>query len=79
MLRKQELCTVVTFHTTADALKTERLCKNIGIKGRLISVPRCLGAGCDLAYRTGGEYFAVVEELLRQNHIEPVELVEITL
>lgn len=79
MLRKKELCTVVTFHTTADALKTEQLCKKMGMGGRLIPVPRCLGAGCDLAYRTGGEYFAAVRELLQQHHIEPMELVEITL
>lgn len=79
MLRKKELCTVVTFHTTADALKTEQLCKDRGIKGRLIPVPRCLGTGCDLAYRTGQEHFTAVSELLQQNNIDPVVLVEIEL
>lgn len=79
MLRKKELCTVVTFHTTADALKTEQVCKKHNISGRLIPVPRCLGTGCDLAYCTKQEYFTAVKELLNENNIEPMVLTELEL
>ncbi len=38
-MRKKELKIVVTFHTTADAMAMERICKEKGISGRLIPVP----------------------------------------
>lgn len=41
---------VITFHTTAEAMAAERFCKEQGIPGRLIPVPRQLSAGCGLAW-----------------------------
>ena len=38
-MRKKELKIVVTFHTTADAMAMEKICKEKGIPGRLIPVP----------------------------------------
>ena len=49
-MRKKELKIVVTFHTTADAMAMEKICKEKGIPGRLIPVPRILSAGCGLAW-----------------------------
>ncbi len=37
-MRKKELKIVVTFHTTADAMAMEKICKEKGIPGRLIPV-----------------------------------------
>ncbi len=49
-MRKKELKLVVTFHTTADAMAMEKLCRNQNIPGRLIPVPRVLSAGCGLSW-----------------------------
>ena len=40
-MRKKELKIVVTFHTTADAMAMERICKEKGISGRLILFGFC--------------------------------------
>lgn len=56
---------VITFHTTAAALKMEREAKDAGLPGRLIPVPREISAGCGLAWATepenGPEFQALVE------------------
>lgn len=49
-MRAKELKLVITFHTTAEAMAAERFCKEQGIAGRLIPVPRQLSAGCGLAF-----------------------------
>ena len=48
-MRKKELKLVVTFHTTADAMAMEKLCREQQVPGRLIPVPRAISAGCGLA------------------------------
>lgn len=42
---------VVTFYTTAEAMATERVCKEKGIDGKLISAPRSVSADCGIAWR----------------------------
>jgi len=54
-MRRKELRLVVTFHTTADAMAMERCCRDAGIAGRLIPVPRELSAGCGLAWSSAPE------------------------
>ena len=49
-MRKKELRLVVTFHTTADAMAMEKACKEHGVPGRMIPVPRAISAGCGLAW-----------------------------
>ena len=41
---------VVTFHTTAEAMATEQLCREQGLAGKLISAPRTLTADCGIAW-----------------------------
>ena len=65
MLREKELRLVVTFHTTAGAMGTEKLCREAEIPGKLITVPRCLSSDCGLAFCTGPEQRPVLEPLLR--------------
>ncbi len=50
MIEKKEYL-VVTFHTTAAAMALEKLCKEQGIAGRLIPVPRAITADCGMAWR----------------------------
>ena len=49
-MRKKELKAVVAFHTTAEAMKFEKACKREKVKGRLITVPREISAGCGFAW-----------------------------
>ena len=49
-MRKKELKLIVTFHTTADAMAMEKVCKEQNAPGRLIPVPRSISAGCGLAW-----------------------------
>lgn len=49
-MRKKELKLVVTFHTTADAMAMEKVCKVQQVPGRLIPVPRSISAGCGLSW-----------------------------
>ena len=55
MLRKPQLRLVITFHTTAEALKTEKLAREQGLEGRLIPVPREITAGCGLSWKAPPE------------------------
>ena len=61
---------VVTFHTTAEAMATERLCRRNGLEGKLISVPRCLTSDCGIAWSAPVELRTVLEPLLREAGIE---------
>lgn len=49
-MREKELKLVVTFHTTADAMAMEKVCKEYGAPGRIIPVPRAISAGCGLSW-----------------------------
>ena len=49
-MRKKELKAVVAFHTTAEAMKFEKACKREKVKGRLITIPREISAGCGFAW-----------------------------
>lgn len=43
---------IVTFYTTAEAMATERLCRELGLRGRLIPAPRNISADCGIAWAT---------------------------
>lgn len=49
-MRKKELKLVITFHTTAEAIALEAICKKESIPGRLIPVPRQISSGCGLSW-----------------------------
>ncbi len=42
---------LLTFYTTAGAMKWEKICKEKNLPGRLIPVPRSITADCGLAWR----------------------------
>lgn len=77
MLRKKEPKIIVTFHTTADAIAMERICKLEEIPGRMIPVPRELSAGCGLAYCAPAAVRERLEELLKQAHLDWEQMEEI--
>lgn len=49
MIQKRER-SVITFHTTADAMAMESLCTARGLGGRMIPVPGAITADCGLAW-----------------------------
>lgn len=75
-MRKKEIKFVVSFHTTADAMATEKGCKDLGIVGRLIPVPRQISAGCGIAWCSPMEEKDKVSAALEQLGIEAEDMVE---
>lgn len=49
-MRKKENRLIITFHTTSEAIALEKVCKEDGIPGRLIPVPRQISSGCGLSW-----------------------------
>ncbi|MED9965440.1 MAG: DUF3343 domain-containing protein [Blautia sp.] len=50
-MREKKDALIITFSTTAEAMKTEKYCEKNGFSGRLIPVPREITAGCGLAWK----------------------------
>ena len=69
-MRDREPFAVVTFHTTAEAMATEKACKEKNIEGRLISTPRVLSADCGISWRSPVSLCDELEELLKEKKIE---------
>ena len=75
-MRAKELKLVVTFHTTSEAMAVEKACKQYGVPGRLIPVPRTISAGCGLAWCAGVEDRSVVKEVLDKVGIKEEDMHE---
>lgn len=69
-MREKELRFVVTFHTTAEAMATEKLCREKAIEGKLISAPRSLSADCGIAWSSPAELSGRVKEAVEAASIE---------
>ena len=69
MREKTEKC-VVTFRTTTGAMAMERACKESGVPGRLIPVPRTITAGCGMCWAAPRESREAVEELVMNKHLD---------
>lgn len=69
-MREKQLRTVVTFHTTAEAMALEQLCKKRGIGGRLISAPRQLSADCGIAWCAPMEEAAAIRVVIEETALE---------
>lgn len=65
-MRKKERKLIVTFHTTADAMAMEQICREQKAPGRLIPVPRSISAGCGLAWCADPEYGGILKEIMEK-------------
>ena len=74
---KKRLKLIVTFHTSSEAMATEKVCKEAGIEGQLISAPRELTADCGISYAAEVTDKARIEELLNSKKIEFDRMVEV--
>jgi len=69
MRARSERC-VVTFRATAGAMAMERACKDAGLPGRLIPVPRSVTAGCGLCWAAPPESREALEELVVEKGLD---------
>ena len=69
MREKTEKC-VVTFRTTTGAMAMERLCREQGVPGRLIPVPRSVTAGGGMCWAAPREAREAVEDLVVKEHLD---------
>ena len=69
-MREKTKRLVVTFHMTAEAMATEKLCGEKGLDGKLISAPRALSADCGLAWSAPAALRPEVEAALSAAEIE---------
>jgi hypothetical protein len=76
-MRKREPRVIVTFHTTAEAMATERMCAAHGLAGRLISAPRQLSADCGIAWSGAAETRDALSSALAAEGIEYAGLYEL--
>ena len=74
---KKEVKLIVTFYTSSEAMATERVCREAGIDGKLISAPRNLTADCGISYATDVENQEKIEELLKEKKVEYEKMVKI--
>ncbi len=69
-MRQKALHLIVTFHTTAEAMATEQLCKRENLPGRLISAPRTVSADCGIAWCVPAQSGAPVRQAIDEAGIE---------
>lgn len=68
-MRQKSLRCVITFHTTSQAIAAERFCKEYGIAGRLIPVPREITSGCGMAWSAPAEEAERVRQAMSEHEI----------
>lgn len=78
-MREKHNYMVITFHTTAEAMAMEKYCKNNGIPGRLIPVPREISAGCGLSWRMKTEEYVLFQGQLSKANLEYEQVAELML
>ena len=78
-MRSKEPRLVISFHTTAEAMATERLCRQNGLEGKLISVPRSITSDCGLAWSAPTALREAIETLLVRHAVEPAGYHELLL
>lgn len=78
-MREKQLRVVAAFHTTACAMATERVCKEHGLEGRLISVPRQITSDCGIAWSAPVRERGALEALLAEAGIDVAGFYELLL
>ena len=78
-MREKKNYMIITFHTTTEAMATEKICNGIGIKGRLIPIPREISAGCGLAWRMSVDEFNAFREKIDELNLKYDQIVELML
>ena len=69
-MREKTRKLVITFHTTAAAMAMETLCRQQGLPGRLIPVPRELTADCGMAWCAPADAAPALRALADSRNLE---------
>ena len=69
-MRQKREYRIFTFHTTAAAMEMEAFCREQGIRGRLVPVPRELSAGCGIAWRMEPAEYERFQGVIAESQIE---------
>ncbi len=69
-MRKKEWKLVITFESTQEAMKMEKICGEKGATGRLIPVPTEISAGCGLCWCSNEGQRDILEQLLEREFKE---------
>ena len=79
MARQKAEKVVIAFPTTTQAMMMEQFCREQGLAGRLIPVPRQISAGCGMAWSAPVECRLELELLIAAKEIEVEGLYELLL
>ena len=72
-MKERKMTLVVTFHTTAAAMAMEKRCREAGIGGRLLPVPRELSSDCGIAWAADPADREAVEEIAKRVETDRIE------
>lgn len=75
-MNKQEYL-IITFSDTTTAIYMERVCKEDGMDGRMIPLPREISAGCGLSWATVEKDRNRWATYLKEKNIECEAMVEV--
>ena len=78
-MREKHLWLIISFDTTTVAMAVDALCRQEGIPGRIIPLPKEVSAGCGLSWRTEISQRPVMEALFQRENIVPGGMHEILL
>lgn len=67
----------ISFHTSAEAMATEKKAKLNNINGKLVPLPRRISANCGMAYETDISSKDLIKRILEENDIEWDEFIEL--
>lgn len=76
---KKELCLVVSFNKTIDAMAVEDYCIKNNVAGRLIPLPKEISAGCGLAWKCDVQEKESITKVLQNLGIEYDKMSEIVI
>ncbi|MCA5964296.1 DUF3343 domain-containing protein [Blautia sp. RD014234] len=65
-MRERTLKLVVTFGTTTRAMAMEKMCREQGLPGRPIPLPRAVSAGCGLSWCTEVQERERTEKMMQE-------------
>ena len=69
-MRERQVRFIVTFATTAGAMAMEQACREAGLPGRLIPVPRSISAGCGMCWSALPQERQSLEELVIRKRLD---------
>ena len=73
-MRKKEPTLIITFFSVTEAMRTEKICRQSGLPGRLVPVPREISSSCGIAWRAAPEDRALLEDKLAEEGVAIQEL-----